>query len=242
LGFSNRTTVTRKDPESKPKAVVLMSGGLDSCVAAAIARNTHEVCALHADYGQRTERREAAAFQAQAEFFGAQRRLVVDLGYFQAIGGSSLTDRRIGVPDRAPEDREIPNTYVPFRNAHFLAVATSWAEVLGAGTIVIGAVSEDSSGYPDCRPEYYDRMNALIEVGTRPETRIRVDTPLIHMRKHEIVLKGIELEAPLDRSWSCYRLEDRACGICDSCRLRLAAFTQAGHTDPIAYAERYAEV
>lgn len=227
------------------RAVVLMSGGMDSCVTAAIAGKRHQICALHASYGQRTQQRELEAFQAQADFFRIATRLVVRLDYFTAIGGSSLTDREIEVPDGDPDSRTIPNTYVPFRNAHFLSIATSWAEAIGARRIFIGAVSEDSSGYPDCRPEYYDRMNALIEAGTRPESGIRIETPLIHMRKSEIVRKGIELGAPLERSWSCYRQGGRACGTCDSCRLRLAAFAEAGRTDPIAYAEvdeRYAEV
>ena len=229
-------------PLNRPLAVVLMSGGLDSCVTAAMAHQSHEICALHANYGQRTEKPELEAFQDQADYFGVATRLVVTLDYFSSIGGSSLTDTRIEVPDGNPDNRGIPNTYVPFRNAHFLSIATSWAEVLGAQKIFIGAVSEDSSGYPDCRPDYYDRMNALIETGTRPETNIRVETPLIHMRKFEIVRRGIELGAPLDRSWSCYRAQGRACGTCDSCRLRLTAFAEAGQTDPIRYEERYAEV
>lgn len=219
-----------------------MSGGLDSCVTAAMALQSHEVCALHANYGQRTEKRELEAFGAQVDFFGIATRLVVTLDYFSSIGGSSLTDTRIEVPDGDPNSQGIPNTYVPFRNAHFISIATSWAEVIGAQKIFIGAVSEDSSGYPDCRPEYFDRMNALIETGTRPDSKIRVETPLIHMRKFEIVRQGTALGAPLDRSWSCYRQEGRACGTCDSCRLRLHAFADAGQTDPIAYEERYAEV
>ena len=221
-----------------------MSGGLDSCVAAAIARQDLEIFGLHADYGQRTEGRERQAFEAQADFMGVAGRLVVDLGYFRSIGGSSLTDRRISVPE-ADLDREgVPNTYVPFRNAHFLAIATSWAETLRAEKIFIGAVWEDSSGYPDCRPEYYDAMNALIRAGTRPTTRIRVETPLIHMRKSDIVRKGFELGAPLDRTWSCYSGDRLACGVCDSCALRIRAFTDAGLKDPIPYANRphYAKV
>jgi 7-cyano-7-deazaguanine synthase len=234
--------VTTRNPSTRSNAVVLMSGGLDSCVTAAIAGKSYNVCALHANYGQRTERRELEAFHAQADFFGISARLVVQLDYFVAIGGSSLTDKTIEVPDGDPNNHAIPNTYVPFRNAHFLSIATSWAEVIGAKRIFIGAVSEDSSGYPDCRPEYYDRMNALIEAGTRPESGIRIDTPLITMRKSEIVRAGFDLGAPLDRSWSCYRLQGPACGTCDSCRLRLEAFRGAGETDPIAYDEQYAQV
>ena len=229
----------------KPKAVVLMSGGMDSCVAAAIAQDEgFQIHGLHASYGQRTEKKELEAFQAQADFFGLAGRLRVDLGYFSRIGGSSLIDPGLDVPEGAPQNTEIPNTYVPFRNAHFVSIATSWAEAIGAGRIFIGAVSEDSSGYPDCRPEYYEAMNRLIAVGTRPETHIRVATPLIELRKFEIVRKGIELGAPLDRTWSCYRSQDLACGTCDSCRLRLEAFSRAGSADPIAYRKRsdYAKV
>lgn len=227
----------------KPKAVVLMSGGLDSCVAAAIARGKYRVYALHADYGQRTEQREREAFEAQADHFSVEERLVVNLGYLATIGGSSLTDRDIAVPEGNLDSRNIPNTYVPFRNAHFLAVATSWAEVVGAESIFIGAVLEDSSGYPDCRPEYYEAANALIDAGTKPTTHIRVETPLIRMRKSEIVRKGFRLGVPFELTWSCYRHEGRACGTCDSCALRLRAFAGAERADPIAYEKpQYARV
>ncbi len=228
-------------PPSRPRAVVLMSGGLDSCVTAAIARRDHELHALHANYRQRTERRELEAFHAQADSFGIADRLVVRLDYFAAIGGSSLTDTAIAVPDGDPNAKGIPNTYVPFRNAHFLAIATSWAETIGARRIFIGAVEEDSPGYPDCRPEYYERMNAVIEAGTRPGSGIRIETPLIRMRKSAIVREGIALGAPLELSWSCYRLQEPACGTCDSCRLRLEAFREAGAPDPITYDEHYAQ-
>jgi 7-cyano-7-deazaguanine synthase len=223
----------------KPKAVVLVSGGMDSCVTAAIARQTHELALLHASYGQRTEKRERQSFDEIADFYAARQRLVVHLDHFAQIGGSALTDDRIAVPEGAAEDpvrgNAIPVTYVPFRNAHFLAVAVSWAEVIGATAIFIGAVAEDSSGYPDCRPEYYRVFQQLVREGTRPETQIEMVTPVIGMRKWEIVRRGMELGAPLDRTWSCYQFEDEACGVCDSCRLRLAAFTEAGASDPIAY-------
>ena len=211
---------------------------MDSCVSAAIARRDYRLFGLHANYGQRTQQRELEAFEAQADFFSMAGRLVVTLDYFRRIGGSSLTDPKIAVPDGDLNNSNIPNTYVPFRNAHFLSIAVSWAETLGAGRIFIGAVSEDSSGYPDCRPEYYDAMNALIDVGTRPTTQIQVETPLIRLRKSEIVQKGFELGAPLERTWSCYRHDTLACGACDSCVLRLRAFAQAGRVDPIAYEER----
>jgi 7-cyano-7-deazaguanine synthase len=229
--------------EALPKAVVLVSGGMDSCVTAAIARETHRLAFVHASYGQLTERRERQAFDAIADFYGVSERLVVSLDYFKQIGGSALTDRGIGVPEDGAGTASggpIPPTYVPFRNAHFLSVSVSWAEVLGATAVFIGAVAEDSSGYPDCRPEYYHAFEDLVRIGTRPETRIRIATPVIGMRKSEIVRRGLELGAPLDLSWSCYQGDDVACGVCDSCRLRLAAFAEAGTPDPIPYQDRVA--
>jgi 7-cyano-7-deazaguanine synthase len=236
----------------KPKAVVLLSGGMDSCVTAAIAHETHQLALVHASYGQRTERRERQSFDEIADFYSVNERLVVRLDHLSQIGGSALTDERIAVPERvrAPlgarqievenpsAGNEIPVTYVPFRNAHFLAVAVSWAEVIGASAIFIGAVAEDSSGYPDCRPAYYRVFQQLVREGTRPETQIEIVTPVIGMRKREIIQRGIELGAPLDRTWSCYQFDDEACGSCDSCRLRLKAFMEAGVTDPIAYRAR----
>jgi 7-cyano-7-deazaguanine synthase len=221
----------------KPKAVVLLSGGMDSCVTTAIADQTHSLALLHASYGQRTEVRERRAFEEIADFYRVQvhDRLVVRLDALHEIGGSALTDRNIPVPENLPEDSAIPVTYVPFRNAHFLAAAVSWAEVIGARAIFIGAVWEDSSGYPDCRPEYYAAYSEVIRTGTRPETQIEIVAPVIHMRKSEIVRKGMELGAPLDRTWSCYQSEEEACGACDSCRLRLRAFAEAKFPDPIAY-------
>jgi 7-cyano-7-deazaguanine synthase len=226
----------------RPKAVVLLSGGMDSCVTASIASETHDLALVHASYGQRTERRERQAFDEIADFYSVHERLVVQLDHFTQIGGSALTDARIAVPEGqtgAPiVGNEIPPTYVPFRNAHFLAVAVSWAEVIGATAVFIGAVAEDSSGYPDCRPEYYRVFQQLVREGTRPETHIEIMTPVIGMRKWEIVKRGMELGAPLDRTWSCYQFEDAACGACDSCRLRLSAFAEAGIDDPIAYRVR----
>jgi 7-cyano-7-deazaguanine synthase len=226
----------------QPQAVVLLSGGMDSCVTAAIARQTHELALLHASYGQRTERRERQAFDEIADFYSVTERLIVRLDHFEQIGGSALTDKRIAVPEGEAGMRaggnEIPATYVPFRNAHFLAVAVSWAEVIGASAVFVGAVAEDSSGYPDCRPEYYRVFQQLVREGTRPETRIEIVTPVIGMRKCEIIQRGIDLSAPLDRTWSCYQFEDEACGSCDSCRLRLRAFAEAGGSDPIAYRAR----
>src|ERR1700719_446102 len=211
----------------KMKAVVLLSGGMDSCVTAAMANRTHRLGLLHASYGQRTEKRERRAFEEIADFYGVRERLAVRFDAFRQIGGSALTDASVAVPESGEAlaaDAAIPVTYVPFRNAHFLSAAVSWAEVIGANAIFIGAVAEDSSGYPDCRPEYYRAFENLIQEGTRPETRIEIVTPVIAMRKSEIVRRGVELGAPLGRTWSCYQFEDEACGVCDSCRLRLRAF------------------
>jgi 7-cyano-7-deazaguanine synthase len=221
----------------KPKAVVLLSGGMDSCVSAAIMSQTHRLALLHASYGQRTERRERRAFEEIADFYKAER-LVIRLDALSRIGGSALTDKRIHVPEEGESlnpQAGIPITYVPFRNAHFLAAAVSWAEVIGAGAVAVGAVADDSSGYPDCRPEYYSVFAELVRVGTRPETKIDIATPVIALRKSEIVRRGVELGAPLDRTWSCYQFDDEACGSCDSCRLRLRAFADAGLRDPIDY-------
>jgi 7-cyano-7-deazaguanine synthase len=218
--------------------VVLASGGLDSCVTTAIAHLDHSLAMLHVAYGQRTEKRELQAFNALADYYRAEHRLVCWLEHLKQIGGSSLTDRRI-VVERADLDRkEIPLSYVPFRNAHFLSIAVSWGEVLGARRILIGAVAEDSSGYPDCRPEYYEAFNRVIVAGTKPETELEIVTPVIHLRKSEIVRRGLELGAPLELTWSCYQSEDVACGVCDSCALRLRAFEEAGVPDPIPYAVR----
>jgi 7-cyano-7-deazaguanine synthase len=229
--------------ESGPKAVVLLSGGMDSCVTAAIANLTHRLAALHVSYGQRTEGRERRSFEAIADFYNVRERLVLRLDALARIGGSALTDERIAVPESGEalaDGTGIPITYVPFRNAHFLSAAVSWGEVIGASAIFIGAVAEDSSGYPDCRPEYYEAFQRVIREGTRPETRIEIETPVIQMRKSEIVRRGIELGAPFEYTWSCYQSDDEACGICDSCRLRLRAFAGAGVADPIVYSSRVA--
>ena len=227
----------------KAKAVVLLSGGMDSCVCTAIARERHgkdNLALLHAMYGQRTEKRERQAFDEIADYYEVRRRLVVKLDHFRAIGGSALTDKEIKVPEDelevlGPGGSPIPVTYVPFRNAHFLSVGVSWAEAIGARAIYIGAVAEDSSGYPDCRPEYYRVFQELIRVGTKPETDIEMVTPVIGMKKSEIIRRGRELGAPVQLTWSCYQGEDLACGKCDSCLLRLRAFAEAGIADPIPY-------
>src|SRR6185312_5790256 len=217
-------------------AVCLVSGGMDSCVTAAIAHEENDALAfLHVSYGQLTEQREAQAFTALADYYQVGLRLAVSVEYLASIGGSSLTDRNIPVSDSDHAASGIPTSYVPFRNAHLLSIATSWAEVIGAQSIYIGAVAEDSSGYPDCRLEFYEAFEKVIAVGTRPETNIEIKTPVIHLRKSEIVLRGQALGAPLELTWSCYRAEEKACGNCDSCALRLRAFREAGVVDPIPY-------
>jgi 7-cyano-7-deazaguanine synthase len=222
-------------PKPTPtRAVVLVSGGMDSCVCAALAARDHQPAAVHVSYGQRTELRELRSFGSICDRLGIRDRLVVRNEALRAIGGSALTDDAIAVPESRAIGDGVPVTYVPFRNAHFLAVAVSWAEVLGAETIYIGAVEPDSSGYPDCRPAYYRAFNEVIQAGTK-EGNIQVATPLISMRKAEIVRLGLELNAPFDLTWSCYHREDRACGVCDSCVLRLRAFREAGAEDPIPY-------
>jgi len=221
---------------STSRAIILLSGGMDSCVCAAMAARDHDAAAVHVSYGQRTEERERRSFLAICERLGIRDRLIVRNDALRAIGGSALTDPEIAVPESAAVEHEIPVTYVPFRNAHFLAVAVSWAEVLGASEVYIGAVEQDSSGYPDCRPTYYRAFNQVVKEGTK-EGRIKIVTPLIGLRKAEIVALGLELGAPFDLTWSCYSREDRACGVCDSCVLRLRAFREAGVGDPIAYAQ-----
>jgi len=233
MSFENQSEI--QDPKSEI-AVCLVSGGMDSCVTAAIAkRETDELAFLHVSYGQRTERRERQAFNDIADFYNVEKRLDVSIAYLAQIGGSSLTDKTIEVTEANLESAEIPTSYVPFRNANMLSIATAWAEVLGARRIYIGAVAEDSSGYPDCRPEFYEAFEKAIDKGTKPATKIEIRTPIIHLSKADIVQKGINLDAPLRLSWSCYRSEDLACGTCDSCALRLRGFERAGQTDPIKY-------
>jgi 7-cyano-7-deazaguanine synthase len=222
----------------RTKAVVSLSGGMDSCVCAALAARDYDAYAIHFSYGQRTEAKELASAHAVANTLGFNDFLHVKIDLFRQIGGSALTDSSIAVPEVSENGQigtEIPVTYVPFRNAHFLSAAVSWAEVLGAKKILIGAVEQDSSGYPDCRPAYYEAFQQLIRTGTK-DADIEVVTPLIHMRKKEIVALGLELSAPLHLTWSCYSGEEVACGVCESCVLRLRAFEEAGTTDRIPYA------
>lgn len=217
------------------RSVVLLSGGMDSCVTAAIARQTDETSFLHVGYGQRTEARERRAFDAITRHYGVERTLIARLDHLKMIGGSALTDPPRDAVRARRADSQIPDTYVPFRNTHLLAIAVSWAEVLGAGRIFIGAVQEDGSGYPDCREEYYEAFNRLVRAGTRPESSITVETPLIHMSKAEIVRTGVRLGAPLHLTWSCYTETEVACGRCESCLLRRKGFAVAGVPDPLPY-------
>ncbi len=217
-------------------AVCLVSGGLDSCVCAGEARQAGlELAFFHASYGQRTQSRELSAFHAIADFYSVQRRLVADLHLLSQIGGSALTDPRIMLPEGALDREGVPASYVPFRNAVLLAAATGWAEVLGAHCLYIGAVSEDGSDYPDCRRLFFEAFQRAIDAGTRERTRLELRTPLIGLRKADIVRRGLELGAPLQLTWSCYRDAELACGRCDSCLFRLRGFAEAGHLDPIPY-------
>lgn len=217
------------------KAVVLLSGGMDSLVASAWAHERYDAAFLHVNYGQRTQAREKRAFHNIAAHYNITEILEVNIGYLKDIGGSSLTDLSIPIRKNGVEESTIPPSYVPFRNTHLLAIGISWAEVIGAAAVIIGAVESDSPGYPDCRKEYFDVFRRLVEVGTKPETSITIETPLIGMTKSEIVRLGAKLGVPFALSWSCYEREDEACGLCDSCRLRLRAFEEAGISDPLMY-------
>lgn len=226
--------------KSNELAIALVSGGMDSLVTAAMANERHhEVAFLHLNYGQKTEKKELECFHNIADFYEVprKRRKVIDVSYFRQIGGSSLTDDTIEVKDYHGDSEEIPDSYVPFRNSHIIAMAVSWAEIIGAKKIYIGAVHEDSSGYPDCRPSYYEAMNKLIKEGTKCGD-IEVITPIIHMEKPQIIQAGLDLHAPIHWSWSCYARGDKACGVCDSCALRLRAFQRLGMKDPIDYVTR----
>lgn len=222
----------------KKLAVVALSGGLDSCVTTAIALRDYNVATVHINYGQRTENKELSSFHNICDYYGIEKKLVIDFAHLNRIGGSSLTDMSIEVTKADLGNKEIPNSYVPFRNAHILTACVSWAEVIGANAVFIGAVYEDASGYPDCRPEFFEAFEKVAELGTKPDTHIKIVTPIIHLTKAEIVKKGIELKAPLHLTWSCYKDEDEACGVCDSCAFRLRGFRQAGVEDPIKYRER----
>lgn len=229
----------------KETAVIAVSGGMDSCVTAAIANMEYNLAFVHINYGQRTEKRELSAFNEIANHYRVEKKLIIDYTHLAKIGGSSLTDKNIEVTkadlenkENLPAGRQVPSSYVPFRNANILSACVSWAEVLNANAVFIGAVYEDSSGYPDCRPDFFSAFEKMIDLGTKPETKIKIVTPIINLSKADIVKKGIELDAPLHLTWSCYQSEDEACGVCDSCALRLRGFQQAGFEDPIKYKTR----
>jgi 7-cyano-7-deazaguanine synthase len=219
----------------KDIAVIAVSGGLDSCVTAAIAEQDYEIAFAHFNYGQKTEKRELNAFNEIADFYNVDKRLIIDYSHFSKIGGSSLTDKSIEISQADLTNNDIPTSYVPFRNANILSACVSWAEVLKAEAVFIGAVFEDSSGYSDCRPSFFKAFDKMVDLGTKPETSIKIVTPIIHLSKAEIIKKGMEIEAPIHLTWSCYQNEDSACGICDSCAFRLRGFQQAGIEDPITY-------
>ena len=221
------------------KAVVMISGGMDSAVVAAmIAKEGYKIAALHLNYGQRTEARELKAFNDICDHYGINERLIVDIKYLAEIGGSSLTDENIEVSQAELDNNTIPTSYVPFRNANILAIATSWAEVIGANAIGVGAMEQDSSGYPDCREDFFDAYEKMIDLGTKPETKIKILRPVINMTKKDIILEGKELGVPFELTWSCYKSSETACGECDSCALRRRGFAQSGISDPITYAKR----
>ncbi len=238
MGGQDESVLSNEEPDeaSAELAVCLVSGGMDSCVTAAIANEESDALAfLHISYGQRTEARERLAFEKIADFYNVEKHLAVSIEHLSLIGGSSLTDQNFPVRQAELQSPKIPTSYVPFRNANLLSIATSWAEVLGATSIYIGAVAEDSSGYPDCRPEFYEAFERVIKTGTKPDTHIRIRTPVINMSKPQIIQLGIRLGAPLEITWSCYKDSEVACGQCDSCALRLRAFRLAGTEDPIPY-------
>ncbi len=219
-------------------AVIAVSGGLDSCFTAAIAEQDYEIAFAHFNYGQKTEKRELKAFNKIADFYNVEKKLVVDYTHLAKIGGSSLTDKNIEISQADLTSKEIPTSYVPFRNANILSACVSWAEVLAAKAVFVGAVFEDSSGYPDCRPDFFEAFQKIVDFGTKPETSIKIIAPIINLSKAEIVKNGVALKAPLGLTWSCYKNEDEACGECDSCALRLRGFQQAEIEDPIKYKVR----
>lgn len=221
--------------KNKEIAVVLVSGGMDSALTAAYANKEYTLAFLHVNYGQKTQKKELQAFNDIADYYNASERLVVDISHLKDIGGSSLTDEKMEVSPADPDSKEIPTSYVPFRNANILSIAVSWAEILCAHKIYIGAVEEDSSGYPDCRKEFFDAYNKMIEKGTKPGSCITVETPIIDLSKKDIVLKSIGMGSPLHLTWSCYKENDEACGECDSCMIRLKGFKNAGIEDPVKY-------
>jgi len=219
------------------KAVCIISGGMDSALGAKIAQNEgYSIIALHFNYGQRTEKKELESFRKISKKLQCIESYEIDLDFFKQIGASALIDDALDIPTDGIEEG-VPITYVPFRNGIFISIATALAEKHGAEALFIGVVEEDSSGYPDCRDTYIKSMEESINLGTKDETKLEIKMPLVHMQKSEIVLKSLELNVPLEDTWSCYKNEEQACGICDSCRLRLNGFKKAGVVDPIQYVQ-----
>jgi len=220
------------------KAVCLLSGGMDSSTLAYLAKSEgYEICALHLNYGQRTESKELACAQKIASLLDAKDFIAVNVGYFSQFGESSLTDKKIAVEEFDSARAQVPNTYVPFRNANLLSIATSFAEAKGADAIYIGVQSLDYSGYPDCRPQFIEAFQRVIDLGTKDTTTISLKTPFIRMTKTDILNVGMKLGVPYEYTWSCYQNEDKACGTCGSCHFRKEAFAAVGKQDPIAYEE-----
>lgn len=236
--MTDDSTPTTDEPTDK-RAVVLLSGGMDSATAAYEAADRgYEIYALHTSYGQRTEDRELECARQIAEEVDARDFLRIETGHLAAIGASSLTDDEMAVEDADMESEEIPDTYVPFRNANLLAMAVSYAEANDCTAVFIGAHTEDFSGYPDCRPAFFEAFEHVVDVGTRPETDVSIEAPFVDASKTDIARRGVDLEVPFEHTWSCYREEAPACGTCDSCAFRLQAFENVGVPDPLEYAER----
>ena len=217
------------------KAVCIISGGMDSTLASYMMKQKgYEIIGVHFNYGQLTEAKELECFENICKSLHVKNKYILDMGFFTQLGASALTDKSIEVPTSGLEDG-IPVTYVPFRNGIFLSMAAAIAEKEGAEVITIGVVEEDSSGYPDCKEEYIKAMQKAINLGTKPTTNIIIEMPLVHLKKSQIVKEAIKYDVPLELTWSCYKDTQKACGVCDSCRLRLNGFKEAGIDDPIPY-------
>ena len=225
----------KKEKKTNKKAVCIMSGGMDSTLSAYMMKKEgYEIIAVHFNYDQRTQTKELECFENISASLHVKQKYILDLDFFKQLGASALTDQNIEVPTNGIQEG-VPVTYVPFRNGIFLSMAAAIAEKEGAQVISIGVVEEDSSGYPDCREEYIKAMQNAINLGTKEETNIEIKMPLVHLKKSQIVQEALKLDVPLELTWSCYKNEDKACGVCDSCRLRLNGFQMAGTTDPIPY-------
>ncbi|WP_338096187.1 7-cyano-7-deazaguanine synthase QueC [Methanorbis rubei] len=221
------------------KAVCLMSGGMDSTTLAYIAKDMgYDILALHMNYGQRTQNKELACARRAAEALDAADFVEISLDYFTRFGTSSLTDMDIAVEEGTLGRADRPNTYVPFRNANLISIATSYCESRDGDAMFIGVQSGDHIGYPDCTPEFIAAMQNVIRIGTQTEKEIKLLTPFVSMNKTDILREGLRLGVQYEDTWSCYDTEDTACGVCSSCLSRLKAFADLGIADPIPYANR----